>query len=247
MYSRLGPWRYLQQFIGSTAFWLGATLLICLFLVPMWFTLLFPLKRRFQIARQWNKSVLTWLKWTCGLGYRVEGREHLPETPCVILAKHQSTWETFSIFLEFAPTVYVLKRELTWLPIFGWAIAPLHFISIDRSTGKKALNHILAQGKKCVENQLHITIIPEGTRTSPGSTHEYKKGGAILAKSLNLPVVPIAHNAGQYWPKHSYIKLPGTITVRVGLPIDTTERSIHEINALTQSWIETQMTELDKL
>ena len=239
-----GIFKHLLMVIGATAFWIGTILLTALILVPMWCTFILPVRWRYKVAVGWNTTVVWWLKQTCGLGFRIEGMENIPEGSYVVLSNHQSTWETFAFFFIFHPTSYVIKQELNRVPIFGWAITPLHFIGINRGGGKQALKQVLEQGKRCQSYGLNITVFPEGTRTAPGIDRPYKKGGAILARSLKAPVVPVAHNAGTFWPRHSYVKQPGVITVRIGTPIDTSGLSVDEINAQVKDWINIQVTDM---
>ena len=241
-----GFFKHLLMVIGATIFWIGTILLTALILVPMWCTFVLPVRWRYKVANLWNTTVVWWLKQTCGLGFRVEGAENIPKDTYVVISNHQSTWETFAFFFIFHPTTYVIKQELNRVPIFGWAITPLHFIGINRSGGKQALKQVLKQGKRCQSYRLNITVFPEGTRTAAGVDRAYKKGGAMLARSLKAPVVPVAHNAGVFWPRHSYVKHPGVITVRIGKSIDTNGLSVDEINTRAKNWINAQVIEMNK-
>jgi len=190
-----------------------------LFLTFMWisipvasfiFLLLFPIeyKYRSKIISYWSRLNLKALSFFCNLKYEIKGLENLPEQPCIIFCKHQSTWETLALQLYFTPQVWILKRELMWIPFFGWTLASMKSIAIDRSSGKKALKIITQQGTKRLQEGNWIIIFPEGTRTRPGQKKSYKIGGAILAKNSSFDVLPIAHNSGEFWPKGQFVKKP---------------------------------------
>jgi 1-acyl-sn-glycerol-3-phosphate acyltransferase len=189
---------------------------------------------------------LWWLKITCGLDYRVDGLENIPDYPVIILSNHQSTWETLAIQKIFPPMVWVLKRELMYLPVFGWGMAILKPIAINRSSGKKAIDQLLEQGKARLAEGINVVVFPQGTRTAPGSKTKYKIGGAMLAAKTNTPVLPVAHNAGHFWPRKGFRKKRGCIHMVIGKPIPVTGMSAAEINKVTQDWIETRAAELGK-
>lgn len=226
--------RSLAFFVGSVA----ATLVIGGLGI---FTAPFPFNVRYRFISQWARFNLWWLKITCGLSYRVTGREHIPSGNAIILCKHQSTWETLALQAIFPPQVWVLKRELLWVPFFGWGLAMLEPISIDRRARRKSVEQIIEQGKKRLADGRWVVIFPEGTRVAPGARRRYGIGGAALAEQSGYPVVPVAHNAGEFWPRRGFIKHPGVIDIRVGPPIDSRGKSAAEINALTQAWIEGEM------
>ena len=185
---------------------------------------------------------MLFLLWhLCGLRYRIIGRENIPATPSIILSKHQSAWETLAFQEIFPPQVWVLKKELLRIPFFGWGLAMTSPIAIDRSARKKALEQIVEQGKDRLKQGFWIVIFPEGTRIPPGQRGKYRIGGAWLATHTNVPVVPVAHNAGEFWGKNSFVKRPGTITVSIGQPIDPTGMEAGELNAQVEAWIETEM------
>lgn len=206
----------------------------------------FPLSRmgRFRVISWWSKIMLFIARHACGLDYRVEGRENLPAQPCVILSKHQSAWETLAFQTVFPPQVHVLKRELLWIPFFGWGLAMMSPIAIDRAKGRTALRQLARLGKERIAQGFWVVIFPEGTRVAPGTQRKYQSGGAWLAVQTGAPVVPVAHNAGLYWPKNSFLKHPGTITMRIGPAIPTAGRDPAEVIAETERWIEQQQSEL---
>ena len=206
----------------------------------------FPLARmtRYRVISGWSKIMLAIARVVCRLDYRVEGRENLPAQPCVILSKHQSAWETLAFQSVFPPQVHVLKRELLWIPFFGWGLALMSPIAIDRSKGRAALRQLARIGKERILQGFWVVIFPEGTRVQPGTRRKYQPGGAWLAVQTGAPVVPVAHNAGLYWPKNAFLKHPGTITMRIGPAIQTAGRDPADINADAERWIEQQQEEL---
>jgi 1-acyl-sn-glycerol-3-phosphate acyltransferase len=208
--------------------------------------LTFPLSRmgRFRVISGWSKIMLWVARVACGLDYRVEGRENLPARPCVILSKHQSAWETLAFQTVFPPQVHVLKRELLWIPFFGWGLGMMSPIAINRAKGRAALRQLARLGKERILQGFWVVIFPEGTRVAPGTSRKYQPGGAWLAVQTGAPVVPVAHNAGLYWPKNAFLKHPGTITLRIGPAIPTEGRDPAEVIAETERWIEAQQAEL---
>lgn len=223
----------------ATVFWIGSassTVLAGLFVPLAW---LLPLKYRYSVTLLWNRFNLWWLEVTCGVQYRVLGRENIPTSGAfIIMANHQSTWETFALPCIFPQQLsWVLKQELLKIPFFGWGLRLLRPIAIDRSAGKAAVKQISQQGKALLQEGISIVIFPEGTRVSPEETVPFKIGGAILASHSGYPVIPVAHNAGKFWRRHSWIKYPGTITVSIGKPFDTQNLKADDINQQAQAWI----------
>lgn len=184
------------------------------------------------------------LRVTCGINYRVLGAEHIPKTPSIVLSKHQSAWETLAFQKIFPPQVWVLKKELLRIPFFGWGLAMTSPIAIDRNTGKAALEQVVEQGMDRLKQGFWVVIFPEGTRIAPGKKGKYRIGGAWLATHTNVQVVPVAHNAGEFWGRNSYIKRPGTITVSIGAPIDPTGMEAGELNAKVEEWIEAEVSRI---
>lgn len=203
-----------------------------------------PHRYRYAIVVHWANLILAALRRLCGLDYVVEGRENLPASPCVVLLKHQSAWETIAQAVIFPDQTWVLKRELMWAPFLGWALAALKPIAINRSARRAALEQIVAQGTVRLREGLWVMVFPEGTRVAAGQQRRYGLGGAILAKAAGVPVVPVAHDAGAYWPRRSWLKRPGTIRVRIGPPIDTSDLDAQQITDAARTWIEGQMAEL---
>ncbi len=181
------------------------------------------------------------LRVICGIRYRVLGAEHIPETPSIVLSKHQSAWETLAFQKIFPPQVWVLKKELLRIPFFGWGLAMTSPIAIDRSSGKAALEQVVEQGRDRLKQGFWVVIFPEGTRIAPGKKGKYRIGGAWLATHVDVPVVPVAHNAGEFWGRNSFIKRPGTITVSIGAPIDPGGMDPGDLNVKVEAWIEAEV------
>ncbi len=202
------------------------------------------------VAQSWCRCSVWMAKWILGIDYRLRGLENIPKTPCVILAKHQSTWETFFLTGYFAPLSHVLKREILRMPFFGWAIAKVKPIAIDRSNPKAALKQLATQGHERLMQGNWVLIFPEGTRVPVGKIGKFSRGGASLAVNANLPVLPVALDAGVYWPKDGWNKHPGTVQVVFG-PLLYAEgsgpRAIAELNERAFAWIEKTQRELGVL
>jgi len=206
---------------------------------------LFPVHVRYLLCACYTKMAIWGARVICGIEWKVEGWDNLPDAPAILLPKHQSSWETM-----WLPSVmprdltFVYKRELNWLPFFGWGLASAQMISIDRRKGQDAFEQVVEQGKNRLGRGWWIVIFPEGTRTPPGSLKRYKTGGARLAVRTGALAVPIAVNSGELWPRNAFIKRPGLITVSIGPPIDPTGRSAEEVAARVEAWIETEMRRL---
>ena len=201
--------------------------------------------KRFVIDNAWSKINLWGLKVICNLDYRVEGQQNLPKGSCIILSKHQSTWETIALIsLIPHPKAWVLKRELLFVPIFGWVMYLFKPIAIDRKSGRRAVFQIIEQGTQRLKSGLSVIIFPEGTRVVPGTRKRYGIGGAMLAEKSGFPVVPVAHNAGVFWKRRGIIKYPGTIDVRIGPVIHDNLLNAVEINQQAEDWIEATLEKL---
>ena len=228
-------------FFRSLLFWLGFIINVIVFGLLIVFFFFTPSSFRLRIARLWSYTNNFLLKVFCGIDFKVEGQENLNIKTAIILCKHQSTWETLALH-SFTPFVHwVFKRELMFIPVFGWALALTDPIAINRGTGRLAINQLIKEGTQKLNDGKWMVLFPEGTRTSPGKTHKYKIGGALLAEQSGYPVIPIAHNAGEFWPRHSFIKWPGTISVVIGPAIETKGRMADEINKDVSDWIENTM------
>jgi len=234
-----------MSLLRSGLFWLALLVvtppyaLIAILSAPL------PRLTRYRVISGWSRIAVWLLKVVCGVRWSVEGREHLPKEPAVILAKHQSAWETLAFQQIFPPQVHVLKRELLWIPFFGWGLALMSPIAIDRTRGIKALRAMARKGKERLAQGFWVIVFPEGTRVAPGAKRKYQPGGAWLAAHSGAPVVPVAHNAGRVWPRNSFLKRPGKVTVRIGPAIASAGREPDAINTLAERWIEAQQKVLD--
>ncbi len=205
------------------------------------------------IGRIWGYAVaydltVSWARWilaVCekivGLRYVVEGMENLPSENSVVLLKHSSAYETIAQWVLFPRQTWVLKREVLWTPFLGWAVAGVRPIAINRQAGRRAVEQVVTQGRQRLGEGLWVMIFPEGTRMPPGETRKYGVSGALLAIEAGKLLVPVAHNAGDYWPRRGWLKRPGTVTFRIGKPVDPAGRDPREINAAIQQWIEAEV------
>ena len=206
-----------------------ATLASLTFYMPLWF--------RMGIVKIWIAYSLASLRITCGLKYTVEGMENIPADGFIVMSKHSSTWETIAIQRFFRPMVWVVKRELTWIPFFGWALKAMNVIALDRGTGRKAINQLIRESKQRMDQGRILAMFPEGTRVLPLQSKPFKLGGAIVSQRTGYAVLPVAHNAGEFWPRHSWIKWPGTIRVVIGPPVEPEGKKAEAIIAEVGDWI----------
>lgn len=232
------------QYIKSLlyiAFMVTSVILYALALILVFWA---PYSWRYGIAQAWCRLQLATLKHFLGLDYVIEGRENIPDHACVVYWKHTSSWETFLTLPMWDKQCWVLKRELTFIPIFGWALRLIEPIAIDRKGGRSAVNQVMEKGTHKLQQECWINIFPEGTRVAPDATKRYGISGALLAHKTQTPILPIAHNAGDLWPRHSILKRKGKITVRIGPPISPEGRTPEEINKAAQAWIEGEMEKI---
>ena len=209
--------------------------------VSMCFAFL-PYVQRYKITAMWNRFIIFAARVICGIEYEVRGKENFPDGPAILLAKHQSAWETiFLMTVTPRPLVFVFKKEILYLPFFGWAIALLRMIPIDRSKGKDAFNHVVRHGTRRLADGQWIVMFPEGTRIRVGSKGTYKLGGTRLAVATKSPVIPVALNSGEFWPKNSFIKHPGKVIVSIGKPISSEGKDAGELMQEVENWIESEM------
>ena len=234
-----------MTFLRSLAFALAQMLVTPPYALFALCTFALPRMTRYRLISGWSRLMIRMARAILGIDWRVEGREHLPSRPAVILAKHQSAWETMAFQLIFPPQVHVLKRELLWIPFFGWGLALMSPIAINRGRGMASLRQMARRGRERLEQGFWVVVFPEGTRVAPGRTRKYQPGGAWLAAHTGALVVPVAHNAGRYWPRNSFLKYPGEVKVRIGPPIESAGRDPETINAMAEKWIETQQKTLD--
>lgn len=216
---------------------------LCLIIAP-----LLPFRARFRLITLINFFYIAWLRICCGVKVRVTGREHLPKDGSyVVIANHQSEWETLYFQTLIRPQAVVLKQELLRIPLFGWALALLKPIALDRSKRRGALKQLLEQGKARLADGIPLLIFPQGTRVPVGQLGKWNKGGAMLAVSSRVPMVPVAHNAGLFWPGKSFIKYPGTVDVAIGPLIETRDKTVEEVHAAAADWLERTMREQGSL
>lgn len=201
---------------------------------------------RYRVISGWARLMVAAARTICGIRYRVIGAEHIPREPCIILSQHQSAWETVAFQVIFPPQVWVIKRELLWIPFFGWGLSMLSPIAIDRGAGPRALRQMLEQGRDRLARGFCIVVFPEGTRVAPGERREYQIGGAWLAARTGSPIVPVAHNSGERWPRNAFLKHPGTITVSIGAPIETRDAEPDALLRKAKEWIEGESQHIGK-
>ena len=211
-----------------------SAMIICLLVVVLFFL---PALARTRIITQWARFNIWSLRILCGISYRVRGLENIPDEPSIIISNHQSAWETLCFQLIFPVQSYLLKRNLLWIPFFGWGLALNRPIAIDRSRKSRALDVLVREGKIRLKEGRWLVIFPEGTRQEPGKPGEFQAGGALVAARSGSPVVPVAHNAGVYWPKNSFLKYPGTIEVVIGPVIQSKGKKARQINQEAKDWI----------
>lgn len=234
----------MRQWLGSIAFTAYLFLSVPFYGVLVMGSATFSRALTYRCVIAWVDSVLLMLRLFCRLDYAVEGRDHLPSFASVVLMKHSSAWETLAQLQIFPVQTWVLKRELLWIPFFGWALATLRPIAIDRKGGGAAVQQVLDQGQRRLDEGYWVVIFPEGTRVAAGQSRRYGLSGALLATATGRPVIPVAHNAGYYWPRHGVLKRRGTIRVVIGAPIPTAGKEPRQINEQVQRWIEAQVERL---
>ena len=232
------------QFLGSLFFTGFLFAWTFLYAIPFVIACAFlPFPRRFALVRIYGAGVLWVLKWSCGLDYRVEG-EALPEGAHIALWKHSSSWETMAMMVVFPRQVWVLKRELLWIPVVGLGVRQMHAIAIDRKAGHSAVSQVVEQGKQRLAEGDWVMIFPEGTRMPIGETRRYGVSGTLLAQETGRLIVPVAHNAGFYWPRRGLMKKPGTVRVVIGRPFDPHGREVRAVNEEIQAWVEATVQSL---
>ncbi|MDR3492327.1 MAG: lysophospholipid acyltransferase family protein [Gammaproteobacteria bacterium] len=236
----------ISQFIRSCIFFIVVPVFtmfwsfICLAVYPL------PLRMRHRVVMVWTNTVISLLKVICKIDYRFEGLDNIPkERNGIIMCKHQSSWETFILPGMFNQTAIILKRELYWVPFFGWGMLSTDPIAINRKQGSSAMAQILQQGKKYLQAGRWVLVFPEGTRIAPGKVGKYRIGGALLSVESGYPILPVAHNAGEFWSRRQFIKKPGTVRMVFGPLIEPKGHTAEEVLKLTQDWIETTMKKIE--
>jgi len=227
-------------FLRSLIFSIGMVLATIILATPCVLTILLPHSWRYWYLNLWHRFVIWWLEVTCNIHYEVEGLEHIKGIDAaIVFSRHESTWETLALTLIFPTQTWLIKRELLWIPFFGWAIWVLEPIAINRKAGRKALNQVISQGKDRLSKKRWVITFPEGTRLQATETKPFGIGGAMLAAKTGKPVIPVTHNAGEFWPKRGFIKQPGTVKIVIGPAINTEGRKASEINKEAEAWMNT--------
>ena len=206
----------------------------------------FPLdfKKRYYLITRWAVFNLWWLKICCNITYEIKGKDNIPGKPCIVMSKHQSAFETLALQQIFIPQVWILKKELLQIPIYGWGLASMQPIAINRDSTIKSFRQIADQGCERLQKGYWVIIFPEGTRVAPNKKKKYLPGGGMLAEKSGAQIVPVAHNAGRLWSRNSMIKKPGLITIKIGPVIESENKNAKEITDEVENWIEKEVGEL---
>ena len=206
----------------------------------------FPLdfKKRYYLITRWAVFNLWWLKICCNVTYEIKGKDNIPGKPCIVMSKHQSAFETLDLQQIFIPKVWILKKDLLQIPVYGWGLASMQPIAINRDSTIKSFRQIADQGCERLQKGYWVIIFPEGTRFAPNKKKKYLPGGRMLAEKSGAQVVPVAHNAGRLWPRNSMIKKPGLITIKIGPVIESENKSAKKITDEVENWIEKEVGEL---
>lgn len=236
----------LRQWLGSIVFTTYLFVSVPVYAVFAFGAVFVPGVAAFSAARAWARSVVGVLERLCGLTWHVEGLEHLDRENCVVLLKHSSAWETIAQFIIFPPRqTWVMKRELLWVPILGWVLMLFKPIAINRRGGRQAVEQVLVQGQQRLDDGYWVMIFPEGTRVPIGQKRRYGISGALLASTSARPIIPVAHDAGRYWPRRGLLKRPGTIRMAIGQPIPTAGKDPRALNAEVEAWIDAKLAEFE--
>lgn len=227
--------------LRSVIFLLGAIVVTAFYGIAVPASRVFGRKAPFATARAYTQVMLRWVELSLGIASEVRGWEHVPKTPTIIMSKHQSAWETIFIEARFPDQCWIVKKELLWLPFVGWSLMAIRCIAINRSSGSTAREQIVQQGAQRLKEGVWVTIFPEGTRVAPGKRGRYGIGGSLLATRTGVPILPIAHNAGEFWPRYAFRKRAGVVKVVIGPPIETAGRDMLSVNNEVEAWIEEQM------
>ncbi|MSS75407.1 MAG: 1-acyl-sn-glycerol-3-phosphate acyltransferase [Methyloglobulus sp.] len=235
----------LRVYIGSSVFFLGLMVSPILFAPFIILCLPLPFLIRYNIGKVWAGTVLKLAEWCCGIRYEVEGLANIPiGSAVIVLSNHQSAWETIAFRYILPPQTSLFKKSLLWLPFWGWAMATLKPIAIDRNSKQNALRKLISQGTEALKEGLWVVVFPEGTRMPVDKLGSFSAGGAMLAQKSGYPVIPIALNAGKYWPRYSFLKYPGTIKVKIGPRIASEGRKTADINKEAEDWIKLAMLQI---
>lgn len=234
--------QYLRSLIFTTYMMVSACVCGAVMGICFWL----PYRQQFGLARTWARWLLWVLQRLCGLGYVVEGREHIPAGNHIAMSNHTSAWETVAPFVLLPPQVWVLKRELLWVPFMGWGLKRLRPIAINRGAGHRAVSQVVEQGASRLADGLWVIIFPEGTRVVAGQQRKYGVSGALLAEATGKLIVPISHNAGAFWPRRGFLKRRGTIQVIIGSPIDPAGKEPRQLNEEVRRAIEAGLARIEE-
>jgi 1-acyl-sn-glycerol-3-phosphate acyltransferase len=235
------------QTLRSLLFLAGMTVLTFLFGLACLFTIVLPYRMRYRFITTWSACNLWWLHITCNLKSEIVGKENIPDHACIVMANHQSTWETLALGPVFPPLTWVVKRELFFIPIFGWGLALTQPIALNRSAGRKAIDQLIEKGIEKIASGRSILIFPEGTRTPPNTQRKFKIGGAMLAEQSGAPIIPVAHNSGSFWARKQLTKRAGIIKMVIGPEITSEGKSAEQINQEVYDWISSQRDVIEKI
>ncbi|MEN7341908.1 MAG: lysophospholipid acyltransferase family protein [Pseudomonadota bacterium] len=235
----------IKQWLGSLVFTFWMFFSVVFYAITIMLMFWLPYRRRFAVAHSWAKMIMWSANFFCGIRYEVKGMDNLPDEAAIFLLKHSSAYETLAEIAIFTEQAWVLKRELQWIPIFGWALRLLRPIAINRKGGRSAVSQIIEQGTALLDDGINVMIFPEGTRMRHGETRRYGMSGAALAQATGRAIIPVAHNAGKYWPRRGIIKHPGTVTFVIGKPIFVGDQDLRELNAKIQKWVEQEIVAMD--
>ena len=230
--------------VRALLFLLFQTLVTPLYAAAMLLLFWIPRVPMYRIAASWCAVNLWGARWICGIRHRTIGAENIPSTPHIVMSKHSSTWETLALTLFFPPLAYVAKKELLSIPFFGWGFRLASPITIDRKSGTDAMDQIATQGRDRFAQGFWIVVYPEGTRIRASTRAKYKTGGARLAIAMNVPVIPVAHNAGYVWPKGVFGKRSGVISMTIGAPISPLGKDASALSKEVEAWIEAEVARL---
>ncbi|ESS74040.1 1-acyl-sn-glycerol-3-phosphate acyltransferase [Methyloglobulus morosus KoM1] len=232
--------------LGSALFLAASIIATFVFGTLVLLGIIFPFNIRYRIGKGWAETVLKLAEIFCGVRYEVEGLEHINiNSGAIVLSNHQSAWETLAFRCFLPPQTSLFKQSLLWIPIWGWAMATLKPIAIDRDSKHSALRKLISRGTEALKEGLWVIVFPEGTRMSADKLGDFSAGGAMLAQKSGYPVVPIAHNAGLFWPRYSFIKYPGTIKVKIGPYVESKGRKAADINKEAEDWVKNAMQEIN--
>ena len=230
--------------LRSILFWVWMTLCTAIMALPVMTGALISRRTGLRLSVLWARINLFGLKMFCGLSCKVYGTENIPAHGCIVMSKHQSTFETYFLSTVLPDFTFVAKRSLTLIPVFGWCIYLVKFILIDRKSGRSAVKQMIEQSSIHLANGTHVVVFPEGTRMPVNSEPNYRIGGAVVATTLNADILPVVHNAGEFWPRMGMIKWPGEITMHIGKPISCDGKTPQQVLSETQDWIENKMREI---